>query len=271
MAADHGADDTLARLWREGARAFAELAAAGARGSGETTASGEGAARRVEELWQAWLRFLEAMAAAGADRAAGQGADPGAAPFDPAGWLGAPGLGGMGDLWRWLEGPDFADLFAEQRRLIRESGEFLRFQAALAQYRAVMAQAWLAAFRAFADRLAADDLDTAPVDGEGEGAARRTVVDRVVALWRETADVEVARVQVSEAYVAAQRDLASAQLALRASLRKRAEPVAEALGLPTRAEVDDLARTVHALRREIRALRRAMPPDAPSAERGEGP
>jgi hypothetical protein len=247
-------EDTLFRLWREGARVFADLAAAAARPGGE----GEDAWTRSRALSDAWVGFLEALAAAAGARAA----RPGASPFDPAGWMRAPGEGGMADLWRWLEGPEFADLFGEERRLIRETGEWARFATALEQYRLVMAEGWLRAFRRFAEGLAEAKAGQATEGGEA-------AVDRLVALWRAAADEEMARLQASEAYLAAQRDLLAAHLALRASLRARAERMAEFLGLPTRAEVDDLAETVHALGREVRRLRRRAGEDAAGRRAGE--
>ncbi|MGF1551131.1 MAG: poly(R)-hydroxyalkanoic acid synthase subunit PhaE [Paracoccaceae bacterium] len=242
MADGHTGEDLVLRLWREGARVFAELAAAAARASegGEADADAWG---RALGIGRAWGEFLRALAASAEARAA----EPGASPFDPAGWLRGAGEGGMADLWRWLEGPEFADLFGTERRAIRETAEWLRFAAALEQYRLVMARGWLAAFRRFAEALA---------EAEDDGGAR--AYDRLFALWREAADAEMARLQASDAYLAAQRDLLAAHLALRASLRARAEAMADFLGLPTRAEVDDLTETVHALGRELRRLRRQM-------------
>ncbi|MEM9782847.1 MAG: poly(R)-hydroxyalkanoic acid synthase subunit PhaE, partial [Pseudomonadota bacterium] len=267
--ADDRAEALMGRLWREGARAFAAMAASAA-----TSAEKAGEPPRLDALWQGWTRFLEAMAEARA--ASAEARDAG--PFDPAGWLSGPGEGGMADLWRWLEGPGFADVLAEERRLIRETREYIQYHAALEQYRIVMGQAWLRAFRAFAERLAEDghpagtgpenDPDSDPdpdvssaKDPSTSGHARAEDApswDRLVALWREAADAEIARVQLSDDFVAAQRDLASAHLALSASIRDRVERVAQALGLPTRAEVDDLAAGMHAMQREVRNLKRLL-------------
>lgn len=260
--ADRGmADETLFRLWLDGARAFARAVGAGGDGGGRDDPPDGGGGeewRRAEQLFSAWSRFIEAMASMHEARAGASGASP----FDPAGWLRAPGDGGMADLWRWFEGPDFADFFAEERRVIAEWREWLQWTAAAEQYRAVMAGGWLRAFRRFAEALAAragngDGTSEAGSEDAGE-AAPPAGWDGVVALWREIADAELARTQRSEAYLAAQRDLLAAELALRARLRSRADRLAAFFGLPTRAEIDDLQETVHGLRREIRALRREM-------------
>ncbi|MEM6678629.1 MAG: poly(R)-hydroxyalkanoic acid synthase subunit PhaE [Pseudomonadota bacterium] len=263
MTADGDAEARLYGLWRDGARAFAALAAgmesasgADARGDAGADAS---AWRLAARVFDGWRHFVDAIAAAHAARAGAESAP--SSPFDPAGWLRGDGAGGMADLWRWLEGPAFADLRGEERRLLRETREFIAFNAALEHFRLVVAGGWLRAFRAFAERLAGDDPETRPTDPPGDTAAGPalggTAWDRLTAHWRVAADAEFARVQASDPYLAAQRDLLDAGLALRASLRERAETTAAFLGLPTRAEFDDLAATVHALRREVRALRRA--------------
>lgn len=199
---------------------------------------------RAEQQGSGWTRFAEAFAA----EAAARGADPGASPFDPAGWLRPPGQGGMADLWRWLEGPGFADVLTEERAAIRATGEWLALAAAWAQYAKVMGEGWVAALRRFAQALA-----------EQPGH------DDPLALWREVADAELAAIQTSPACLAAQRDLISADLAVRAMLRGRIERVAAHLGLPTRAELDDLHAQMHALRRELRALRNSGTPPGDGA------
>lgn len=192
---------------------------------------------RAEALYRAWAGFVEGMADA---QASVHGA-PGASPFDPAGWLRGPGAGGMADLMRWLEGPVLADLGGEARAQVRATREWVAYLTAVEQMKAVLGEAWLAAFRRFAARL-----------GAGEAAPGW---DRVLALWEEAAEAETARVYRSSAFLAAQRDLMAAETALRRTVRARAERVAEALGLPTRAEMDDLGRSLHAMRRELRRMR----------------
>jgi hypothetical protein len=198
---------------------------------------------QAEALHEAWARFAESFADARAERHGG----PGASPFDPAGWLRAEGEGGMADLMRWLEGPEFSDLWAEQRRAIRETREWMAYLTALEQMKAVLGQGWLAAFRRFAERLA-------EMPGGDDGPRW----PEIVALWQEVAGEETDRLYRSAPYLAASRDLVRAEAALRRALRARAEVLSDLLGLPTRAELDDLHETVHRLRRELRALRAAV-------------
>lgn len=225
----------LFRAWIEGNRAL----------------FGEGAAGpvwvRAETVFRAWARFWDAY---GAERASRR-TEPGASPFDPAGWLRPEGAGGMADLMRWLEGPAFADLFAEERRAIRGTAAWLAYLTATEQMKTVIGEGWLRAFSAFAERLGEADGAASPVRPPGQ------LWRRVAALWEEVADREMATVYRSPAYLAAQRDLIAAEVGLRRALRERVETYADLLGLPTRREVDDLHATVDALRREVRRLKRA--------------
>lgn len=230
-----GADGDLFRLWLEGARAFAESDPA----AGATW-------KRAEAIHAAFARFAEAFGAAHADRRGRSGASP----FDPAGWLRPEGQGGMADLWRWFEGPELADILREEREAVRATREWVAFSGALEQFRAVVAEGWMRAFKGYVERLSAD-LAAAREE-------KRPDPDwhAMTALWREVADAEMARTHRSDAFLAAQRDLIEAQIAVRQTLRARVDRLAGFLGLPTRAELDDLHATVHALKRELRALRR---------------
>ncbi|MEO1600463.1 MAG: poly(R)-hydroxyalkanoic acid synthase subunit PhaE [Pseudomonadota bacterium] len=199
---------------------------------------------RAEALYKAWSEGVEAMLGAHAERHHG----PGASPFDPAGWMRSEGAGGMADLLRWLEGPAYADLFAEQRRAIRSTREWLAWLAAAEQMKAVLAQGWLAAFGRFAERIGA----VPPSEPLGWSA--------IVGLWQEIAGEEMTALYRTPAYLAAQRDLVAAETALRRALREQVEAVTALFGLPTRAELDDVHRSLHAFRREMRGLRAASGP-----------
>jgi len=226
MAGDGSADQDIFRLWLDGSRAIL--------GGAETGPLAE----RCQALFEAWGRFARAYAEASGKAL---GASPGG-PLDPDLWIAA---GGFGDLWRWFAGPGGTDPLAAERDLLRGSAQGLAYADALQRYNTVMGAAWLSAYRRFAEVLATAQKDGAGVPGW----------DVVARAWREAADAELAAAQCSEAFLAAQRDLIRARLDFAALLRDRVEAAAEALGLPTRAEMDELHRAVHALRREVRALR----------------
>ena len=200
---------------------------------------------RCEGLFKAWSRFARvcAEASGGARGEADGGA--GGGPFDPAGWLDAAA---GDDLWRWFAGADGADPWREQRDALAASPQWLAYTAALERTRALMSAAWLNAFRRFTEDLAEG---RAPGEALPDWAA-------IQARWQAAADAELAAAQRSEDFLAAQRDLIRARLDCSALLRRRIERIAEMLALPTRTELDDLHRSMHGLKRELRALRERL-------------
>ncbi len=231
-AAGPGGADDLLRRWMAANAALFESALSGSVWT------------RAELLFQSWARFLEGLAEAHAARHGG----PGASPFDPAGWLRAEGQGGMADLLRWLEGPSFADLGAEFRAGLAGTREWLAYLAAVEQMKAVLGEAWISAFRRCLEETA-----------EAGGGGASELQER----WEAITGEALVALHRSQGYIAAARDLVAAETALRTGIRTRVEGMAEALGLPTRRELDDLHASVHALRRELRGLRQG-------AETGRG-
>jgi len=235
------------RLWLEGNRALFES------GGGPLWA-------QAERVFRDWSRFAEAFAAADAGRRTAEGASP----FDPAGWLRPAGGGGMADLLRWLEGPTFAGPAGEGAEWVRGTREWLAYLAAVEQMKAGLAEGWRAAFRAFVERFAAEDRAAREAGRPAPGW------DRMRAVWSEVASAEMAATYRKPACLAAQRDLIRAETELRASLRGRVERVATELGLPTRAELDDLSETVHAMGRELRRMRAGARAARPGPGGGAG-
>ena len=91
----------------------------------------------------------------------------------------------------------------------------------------------------------------------------------MLALWVETANTALLETQRSESFLKSQREMLKASTDLRLAQRELAEFYSETYGYPTRAELDDVHRTVTELRRELRALKRerrgAQAPSAPAA------
>jgi hypothetical protein len=192
---------------------------------------------RCEGLFAAWNRFARTCA-----EASGTQGEASGGPFDPAGWLDAAG---GGDLWRWFGGAGGADPWREERDALTASPQWFAYTAALERTRTVMSAAWLNAFKRFAEDLARDR----------EPGDALPAWEAIQARWQEAADAELAAAQRAEDFLAAQRDLIRARLDCSALLRGRIERIAGMLGLPNRAELDDLHQTVHGLKRELRALR----------------
>jgi hypothetical protein len=74
--------------------------------------------------------------------------------------------------------------------------------------------------------------------------------------WEVIAGGALDALHADPAFLASLRDLVMAAVALREAEARLVEAFCTAHGLPTRREVDDLHRTVTALRRDLRALRR---------------
>ncbi len=199
---------------------------------------------RCEALFGAWSRFAETYAeaaeAAGAGKEAGDSA-PGGGPFDPLAWMDTAGAGGLGDLWQWFGA---GQGWQAEREALTGSREWAAYTLALGRHQAVMAEAWLRAFRRFSETLRTEETDGHPPSWE-----------TIRARWQEASDHELARAMRGEAFLEAQRDLIRARLDCAALIRTRLERLAELLGMPTRSEMDELGERLHRLEREVRALR----------------
>ena len=82
-------------------------------------------------------------------------------------------------------------------------------------------------------------------------------------LWGETANEVLLETQRTDAFLETQREVLKASTDLRLAQRTVAEFYSEMYGYPTRAELDDVHKTVTELRRELRALKRSIPRTAP--------
>ena len=117
-----------------------------------------------------------------------------------------------------------------------------------AEYGAVVSQVWIAAY---ADFITA--LQAAAVEGKPARSGRE-LLDR----WTATVNERLLKAQRSDAFLEAQRRLLDAMLASRAAERELVEIGAKAADMPTRAELDDVHKTLHAVKRELRALQRQL-------------
>jgi len=232
------ADQDLFQIWLASSRTFFAT-------ESMTAPMPDALKEQCEGLFAAWSRFARVYAEASGSTQGEAKGDATGGPFDPVGWLDAAGGGGFGDLWRWFGAAQGADPWREERDTLTASRQWLAYTAALERYRAVMGAAWLAAFKRFAEGMAQDSEPGDPLPAW----------EAIQARWQEAAGAELAAAQRAEDFLAAQRDLIRARLDCSALLRGRIEQIAGMLGLPTRAELDELHQTMHGLKRELRALR----------------
>jgi hypothetical protein len=166
--------------------------------------------------------------------------------FDPRGWFSATSE--MDEvLGRMAEGPRLADLWNAERRLGAVFTAWVALRRRSLEHQTIMLDGWTRATGAFA-KLLNERADR----GEAPLASWR----ELLALWTETANETLLELQSSEAFLQRQRELLKASTDLRLAQREVAEFYSEMFGYPTRAELDDVHRTVTELRRELRAMKR---------------
>jgi len=167
--------------------------------------------------------------------------------FDPRAWF--SGLGGMDEaLQRMAEGPRLADLWDTERKLLNVFSAWATLRRRSTEHNTVMLEAWMRAAGTFAKTL-----------NEKAGRKERLGTWReVLALWVETANTALLETQRSDKYLETQRELLKASTDLRLAQQEVSAFYSEVFGYPTRAELDDVYRSVTELRRELRALERAI-------------
>ena len=166
--------------------------------------------------------------------------------LDPRQWLG----GGMLEqpFETVLGLPRLADAPDLDRKLLQLLQAWFGMSLRSTQYGAVLAQVWIAAYGDFVKELQASAMAGTPMLGG------RELLERWTALVNE----RLLRAQRSDSLLEAQRRLLDAVLTSRAAERELVEIGAKAADLPTRSELDDVHKTLHAVKRDLRALQRRL-------------
>jgi hypothetical protein len=126
------------------------------------------------------------------------------------------------------------------------------------EHQMVMTNGWTRAANAFMSRLGTGTEGSKAFTGKWR---------ELSAIWIEIANSELIATQRSEAYLSSQRNLLKASTDLRLAQQELAAFYGEMFGLPMRAEIDDVHKSLTDLRREIRALKRSI---SPVQERAHG-
>ena len=178
--------------------------------------------------------------------------------FDPRLWFSA--TNDMDEaLQRLAEGPRLADLWDVERKFLGLFNAWVALRRRNLEHNTVMLDAWVRAAGTFAKRL-------------NEKADKGETLEswrEVLALWVETANLVLLETQRSEAFLKNQREVLKASTDLRLAQQEVAEYYSEMFGYPTRAELDDVHKTVTELRRELRAIKRQARAGG-TADRGQG-
>lgn len=143
------------------------------------------------------------------------------------------------------EGPKFADLATPQHEAAETWRETLDYTQAAADMGKVMQDAWVRTYGRFNKDYSIEDLK-APNPEEAMSA------------WLAAANHELLDTQRSPEYMDAQRRMIRSSTEIKARQKDLAEAWSEMYQMPTRTEMDDLTKTVHELRRELRKVKREL-------------
>lgn len=143
------------------------------------------------------------------------------------------------------EGPKFADLATPQHEAAETWRETLDYTQAATDMGKVMQDAWVKTYGRFNKNYSIEDLK-APNPEEAMSA------------WLDAANHELLETQRLPEFMDAQRRMVRASTEIKARQKDLAEAWSEMYQMPTRTEIDDLTKTVHELRRELRKVKREL-------------
>ncbi|MGO8335925.1 poly(R)-hydroxyalkanoic acid synthase subunit PhaE [Rhizobium ruizarguesonis] len=148
---------------------------------------------------------------------------------------------------RMVEAPRLADMWHLDRQFYALMAAWVDVSQRMAFYHAIASVPWGKAYERYNASLA---------DTEKEDAKHFDWRKRFEA-WRDIADKELISKMRSKDFLAAQRELLRSVLDLRIRQQEVADRVCRLFGVPTQHDLDDLARQITELRREVRASLRA--------------
>jgi class III poly(R)-hydroxyalkanoic acid synthase PhaE subunit len=181
--------------------------------------------------------------------------------LDPRQWLGVGGAALEQPFEAVLGLPRLADVPELDRKLLRLVQAWMAVAQRGAEYGTVVSQAWVAAYGDFLQALQAAAVEGRPA------RSGRELLDR----WTATVNERMLRAQRSDPFLQAQRRLLDAMLTSRAAERELVEIGAKAADLPTRSEIDEVHKTLHAVKRELRALKRQLAAESGATVAGSSP
>jgi polyhydroxyalkanoate synthase subunit PhaE len=168
--------------------------------------------------------------------------------LDPRRWLGVS-WGALEQPFEKLLGlPRFAAFPALDRKAVSLLAGWLQLAQRSGAYSAIVWQVWAEAYVDFIRGLCREAAEQRPV---GVG---RELLDR----WTAAINEKLLTAQRGDGFLGAQRQMLDALLTSRTRERELVEMVAQIFDLPTRSEVDDVHRSLHEAKREIRRLRRRL-------------
>lgn len=158
------------------------------------------------------------------------------------GFASSPLRGMQQDLEGWLAMPAFGPAREHQERKQALMRAWLDYQVANQRYHELMLRSLTRTLDLLDSKLAERDEPGRRIE------SARALYD----LWIDAAEDAYAEIALSAEYREIYGNLINAQMRVRAGLNAEVERFAAQLGMPTRTEVDSLARQLHDLKRELR-------------------
>lgn len=157
-----------------------------------------------------------------------------------------------GQLQSWLSLPAFGPAREQQQRLQALARDQSALQQAQNRFRALLLEAGEQAFARFERKLEERSEPGRQLD------SARGLYD----LWIDAAEEAWSELALSPRFGQVFAALSDAQMRVRRGVQEQLERACNELGLPTRTELDSAHRRIHALTRELRALRQRVDGDA---------
>ncbi|TAU93548.1 hypothetical protein ELI37_33920 [Rhizobium leguminosarum] len=148
---------------------------------------------------------------------------------------------------RMVEAPRLADMWNLNRQVYALMAAWTDVCQRMGVYHAIASVPWGKAYERYCASLADTEKEDAKDFDWRKGFEA----------WRDIADKELISNMRSKDFLAAQRELLRAALDLRTRQQEVADSVGRLFGVPTQHDLDDLARQITELRREVRASLRA--------------
>jgi class III poly(R)-hydroxyalkanoic acid synthase PhaE subunit len=149
---------------------------------------------------------------------------------------------------RLAEIPSVGSSREQNAKILRMFDAFVDLRKVNLKYRTVLARAMEQAVERTMDKLAGMAR---------EGKEINSVRD-LTRLWLGVADEVFTEMYASVDYVELQHEMSAAGMKFRIEQRQVVEMFLETLGMPTRSELDDAYRSLYEVRKEVKALKKAL-------------
>jgi len=209
---------------------------------------GTGQAKTLEQMTKEWAESLQKFFSGAVD---GKG-------FSANGFSGfaKDPLSAVDPLNFFASFPGIGYTREKQEQLSHLYQQWSEFEAKFREYNNSMGKVGLEAVQKFQAYVANPPQDAAPL----------TSLKEVYAKWVDICEEIYAKYAMTEEYTTVYGEVVNALMGFKKQQSKMLDDAMDQLNLPTRAEVDSLHERLHALRREVAALKAELKPKAPKVK-----